>query len=145
VPANVEETKDLATATFIMVLIKENSVLERSLHDQNQVNTKRESSGNIKARVQRKTRRFPFKLRYLTVLVLCGIAAYHYWTVQKVELTELNQEQQHLQTQVINLKAQRSELAKEQKQLNDKAYIERYASEHYHLILPGQVAFNISH
>lgn|GEM_PF-3046092 len=104
----------------------------------------REALGAVQPQRQR-ARRFPIKLRYVAVIVLCSIAAYHYWAVQRVQLQQLDQQQSRLQTQISSLQQQNTALTKEQKQLNDDTYIARYASEHYHLILPGQVAFNLTH
>lgn len=94
---------------------------------------------------QSSRRRFPVKLRYVAVAVLLSIAAYHYFTVQRVQLAQLNQKQEKLHTELVQLQAQHSKLSKEQQQLNDKSYIARYAAEHYHLILPGQIPFDLSH
>jgi cell division protein FtsB len=94
---------------------------------------------------QPQRRRFPLKLRYIAVIALCTIAAYQYFSVQRGQLVQLHQKQTRLHTQLVSLHNQQAQLSKQQKQLNDKAYIARYASEHYHLILPGQVPFQLTH
>ncbi|QQE79417.1 septum formation initiator family protein [Alicyclobacillus sp. SO9] len=86
-----------------------------------------------------------FKLRYIAVLALCGWAFYHYWTVQRVQLQQLQTKQHHLQSQLTELKQKHTQLQTQKKQLNSKSYIVRYASAHYHLILPGQVPFDLQH
>jgi cell division protein FtsB len=53
--------------------------------------------------------------------------------------------QAQLQQSLNAAAKQHAELVKQSNQLQDDSYIARYASEHYNLILPGQVAFDVKH
>jgi cell division protein FtsB len=83
------------------------------------------------------------KLRYLAVFAVCGWALYHYWHVQQPQLATLNAKQNTLTQQMAAMEKQRDELTKQAQQLQNKDYIARYASQHYNLILPGQVSFDV--
>jgi len=86
-----------------------------------------------------------FRLRYILLAIVCGWVAFHYWTVQRPDLAALNAKHQQLQTQMASLTAKKVQLTQQVQQLNDPAYIAQYASQHYNLILPGQVSFDFSH
>ncbi|WP_051663166.1 FtsB family cell division protein [Alicyclobacillus macrosporangiidus] len=84
-----------------------------------------------------------FKLRYLMLATVCVWAAYHYWHVQRPQLTQLSAKQAQLEQQLAALQKQHDSLAQEAQQLQDDRYIARYASDHYNLVLPGQVPFDV--
>jgi cell division protein FtsB len=85
------------------------------------------------------------KLRYIAVLLVWGWAGYYYWHTQYPQLHALSAKQAELEQKLQAASKQHAELLKQSQQLQDDAYIARYASEHYNLILPGQVAFNVKH
>ncbi|CAM3963108.1 FtsB family cell division protein [Alicyclobacillus pomorum] len=90
-------------------------------------------------------RRKWFRLRYIALLAVCGWATYYYWHVQYPQLKMLSMKQAQLQQSLNAAAKQHAELVKQSNQLQDDSYIARYASEHYNLILPGQVAFDVKH
>jgi cell division protein FtsB len=85
------------------------------------------------------------KLRYVAVLAVWIWAAYHYWHTQYPQLQALSAKQADLEKQLAEASKQHDELLKQSQQLQDDAYIARYAADHYNLVLPGQVAFNVKH
>jgi cell division protein FtsB len=93
--------------------------------------------------VSRASKRPWMRLRYIAVIVVCGWAFYHYLHVQQPQLAQLNAKQTQLQGQLSTLQKQRDQLTKESQQLQNNTFIARYASQHYNLILPGQVAFDV--
>lgn len=90
-------------------------------------------------------RRRKIRLRYVALILVCGWALYYYWHVQYPQLRMLQQKQAQLQQTLDAANRQHAELVEQSKQLQNDQYIAKYASEHYNLILPGQVAFNVSH
>jgi cell division protein FtsB len=93
-----------------------------------------------------RSRRFKWlKLRYIAVLVVWIWAAYYYWHTQYPQLQALSAKQAELEKQLAAASKQHADLLKQSQQLQDDAYIARYASDHFNLVLPGQVAFNVKH
>ncbi len=84
------------------------------------------------------------RLRYLLLLASLAFAAYDYLHIQLPQLTQLSSQSRQLERQVAALKQQQAELQARIRQLQDDAFIARYASEHFNLVLPGQVAFTVS-
>ncbi|MCL6517376.1 septum formation initiator family protein [Alicyclobacillus sp.] len=84
-----------------------------------------------------------FKLRYLLLAAVCTWAGYHYWHVQRPQLEQLSSKQAKLESQLAALQKQHDQLVQQAQQLQDDRYIARYASDHYNLVLPGQVPFDI--
>lgn len=105
------------------------------------------SSGAYKREAQQAASRRPkwLKLRYITVLCVCVWAVYFYWHTQYPQLQQLSAKQANLQQELSAANKQQTDLIQKSKQLQDDHYIARYASEHYNLILPGQVAFDMKH
>ncbi|MCL6637357.1 MAG: septum formation initiator family protein [Alicyclobacillus sp.] len=85
------------------------------------------------------------KLRYVLLVAVLVWAGYYEWRVEQPQLTQLQVKQQSLQSQLADLQKQHTELTRQAQQLQDDAYIARYASEHYNLSLPGQVTFEVKH
>jgi cell division protein FtsB len=86
-----------------------------------------------------------FKLRYIALLVVCGWATYYYWHVQYPQLKMLSAKQAQLQQSLDAATKQHAALVQQSTQLQDDSYIAQYASQHYNLILPGQIAFDVKH
>jgi cell division protein FtsB len=90
-------------------------------------------------------KRSRFKLRYLGVALVAGWAAYEFWHVQAPQLADLNQQHAQLQSQLSELERQQNTLNNQVHELQSDAYIAKYATSHYNLILPGQVPFDLGH
>jgi cell division protein FtsB len=90
-------------------------------------------------------RHFGFKLRYLGLAFVVLWAAYEFWHVQAPELAHLNQQNAQLQNQLSTLQHQQTTLNKQVQELQSDTYIAKYATNHYNLILPGQVPFDLGH
>src|SRR5579875_3394926 len=86
-----------------------------------------------------------FKLRYVILALICGWALYEYRYVQAPQLTTLRTQHEQLQSQLSSLQQQQSALKSQIQELQSNAFIEKYATEHYNLILPGQVPFDLGH
>jgi cell division protein FtsB len=81
------------------------------------------------------------KLRYLAPVVIGGWAAYYYLHTLHPQLLALQQQHQALTQQLTTLRRQHDQLAQEARNLQSDAYVAKYASEHFNLVLPGQVPF----
>jgi cell division protein FtsB len=104
------------------------------------------NKASISSRSIVRSRRKPWlRLRYVLLVVVCGWAGIHYFTVQYPEWKALEVQNVQLNHQLSQLNQQQTELHQQVQQLNSKAYIEKYATEHFDLILPGQVSFNMAH
>lgn len=88
------------------------------------------------------TRRGP-KVRYFAVLAVLVWATYYYWHVQHQQLMMLTAKAHALQTQLATATKQHTTLVDESKEFQNKVYLERYATEHFNLILPNQVTFTL--
>jgi len=85
------------------------------------------------------------KLRYLLVGGVLGWAAFYYWHTQYPQLSKLQDQQNHLELQVATMQKQHDELVRQIQEFQNDAYVARYASEHFNLVLPGQVPFDVQH
>ena len=88
------------------------------------------------------TRRRP-KIRYLAVLAVLVWATYYYWHVQHQQLMELTAKADTLQAQLATATRQHNTLVNESQEFRNKTYLERYATQHFNLILPNQVTFTL--
>lgn len=85
------------------------------------------------------------KLRYVLTLGVLGWAGFYYWHTQYPELSRLQHQQQQLQSQVATMNQKHDELFRQVQEFQTNTYIARYASQHFNLVLPGQVPFNVQH
>ncbi|QSO50599.1 septum formation initiator family protein [Alicyclobacillus curvatus] len=86
-----------------------------------------------------------FRLRYVLLAAVFVWAGYHYFTKQLPEYHALKGQETALTKQLQTLQGQHQALQKQEVQLQDPAYIMQYAAQHYNLVVPGQVSFDISH
>ena len=86
-----------------------------------------------------------FKLRYVGLVIVLGWVAYEFFHVQAPELSQLRKQNAQLQSQLSTLEKQKSDLQNQVQNLQSDKYIEKYATTHFGLILPGQVPFDMSH
>lgn len=91
------------------------------------------------------TKRSSFKLRYVIVLLVCGWAAYHYWSVQHAQLVRLQGQMSTLQTNLNQAKLRQTALTKQVAEFQNTSFIARYASQQFNLIEPKQVSFELTH
>lgn len=85
------------------------------------------------------------KIRYLAVLAVLVWAMYFYWHVQRTQLMALSDKENLLKAELAASQKQHSNLVNLSREFQDPAYIQRYAAEHFNLILPNQVAFTVQH
>lgn len=83
------------------------------------------------------------RLRYVALIVICAWAAVYFLHEERPQLTQLKVQNQRLQNELGQMKAQQQTLQKQKQQLNDPSYIEKYATEHQNLVMPGQVPFDL--
>jgi hypothetical protein len=88
-------------------------------------------------------RRARVKLRYVAVLAVFVWAIYYYWHVQHRELVALSVKSSQLQAQLVAAQSEHAHLQSLADEFQNKVYIERYATQHFNLILPNQVAFTV--
>ncbi|MBX6352656.1 MAG: septum formation initiator family protein [Thermoflavifilum sp.] len=81
------------------------------------------------------------KLRYLAPIAVCVWGTYYYLHTLHPQLVALQQQQQALSQQLQTLQAKNNELAQQARNLQDDAYVAKYAGEHFNLVMPGQVPF----
>ncbi len=84
-----------------------------------------------------------FRIRYLVLLLVLVWAGYDYLHVQLPQLRSLEAQEERLQVQLHTLDQQHANLSMQARQLQSDAYVAKYASERYNLVLPGQVAFTV--
>ncbi len=85
------------------------------------------------------------KLRYVALVIVIGWVAYEFFHVQAPELNRLRKQNAQLQSQLSDLEKQKSDLQNQIQNLQSDKYIEKYATTHFGLILPGQVPFDMGH
>jgi len=85
------------------------------------------------------------KLRYVAVSVAVIWGVYQYAMVQRPQLAVLHGQEAQLQSQLASLQQTHIELTKREQQFHDDKFIAAYASSHFNLVLPGQVAFDDQH
>jgi cell division protein FtsB len=100
-------------------------------------------NSNIQSR--RAPRRSLIRIRYVAVLGVFGWAVFHYWYVQSPQLAQLTLKQKHMESQLHTMNQQAQNLKTQINELNSNSFILGYASRHYNVILPGQVAFDVKH
>lgn len=83
------------------------------------------------------------KLRYVGLVIVIGWVAYEFFHVQAPELNRLSQQNAQLQNQLSTLQKQKGELQSQIQNLQSDKYVEKYATSHFGLILPGQVSFDM--
>lgn len=83
------------------------------------------------------------RIRYLAVLAVSLWAMYFYWHVQHHQLALLSDKSNSLQAQLVTEQKQHQKLQNMVNEFQNSAYIERYAAEHFNLILPNQVSFTV--
>lgn len=77
------------------------------------------------------------------MIVICGWAAMYFWHAERPQLRQLAAQNAKLERQLTTLQAQQKMLQTEKQQLNNPAYIEKYATEHQDLVMPGTVPFDL--
>lgn len=85
------------------------------------------------------------RLRYFAVLMVLVWAGYFYIHVQHRQLAELSAKEMSLQSQLAASQRAHAKLVSMARQFQDPTFIQRYAAEHFNLILPNQVAFTVKH
>lgn len=85
------------------------------------------------------------KIRYIAVLVMMVWAIYFYWNVQHRQLVALTDKANALKVQLAASQKEHSRLVNMANEFQNPTYIQRYAAEHFNLILPNQVAFTVQH
>lgn len=91
------------------------------------------------------SRRVSFRLRYVAVLAVVIWGAYQYFHVQRVEYQALRSKEEALQAQLQAMQEQQTDLEQQAQELQNDDYIARYASQHFNLVMPGQVSFVVHH
>jgi len=81
----------------------------------------------------------------LLVGAVLGWAVFYYWHTQYPQLSKLQNQENQLQQQVVTMQKQHDELVRQIQEFQNNAYVARYASEHFNLVLPGQVPFDVGH
>ncbi|RIV21765.1 hypothetical protein D2Q93_10420 [Alicyclobacillaceae bacterium I2511] len=84
-----------------------------------------------------------FRMRYFVFVLVLAWAGYDYIHIQLPQLGLLQTQEGQLQVQLNTLNQQHVNLSMQSKQLQSDAYVAKYASEQYNLVLPGQVAFTV--
>ncbi|MDI9260792.1 FtsB family cell division protein [Alicyclobacillus sendaiensis] len=92
---------------------------------------------------ERKRRTFPVRIRYVAALAICAWAFFYFWHAERPQLRQLAAENAKLERQLTSLQAQERALQTEKQQLNNPAYIEKYATEHQNLVMPNTVPFDL--
>ncbi|MDP9729760.1 FtsB family cell division protein [Alicyclobacillus tolerans] len=93
--------------------------------------------------VRKPWRKF-LRLRYVALCVVFAYAVIHYETVQRPILQQLEVQHQQLNNQLSQLKTQNTYLKNRVQQLNNPSFIEKYATDHFGLIVPGQIPFTVA-
>lgn len=102
------------------------------------------AASNPKRATESRTVNRWFRVRYLAVAVVLVWALFRFWHVEMPQLSQLSRQQQALQTKLSSLQTQQGHLKTQVKEYQNDAFIAKYASEHLHLVLPGQVPFTVS-
>lgn len=85
-----------------------------------------------------------FKIRYLVVLVILAYAASYLWHSEMPQLTVLKHQQHTLQSQLSTLQKQQTNLKRQVAEYHSKSFLEAYASQHFHLVTPGEKLFDVT-
>jgi cell division protein FtsB len=86
-----------------------------------------------------------FRLRYVAVLIVVIWGAYQYFHVQRAEYQALKSREAALQAQLQAMQEKQKDLEQQAQELQSDDYIARYASQHFNLVMPGQVSFVVHH
>lgn len=83
------------------------------------------------------------RLRYVALIAVFGWASMYFLHEERPQLTQLQAQNQRLKTELGQMKTRQQALQKQKQQLSDPSYIEKYATEHQNLVMPGQVPFDL--
>ncbi|WP_206831472.1 FtsB family cell division protein [Alicyclobacillus fructus] len=98
---------------------------------------------SVKRQLHPVRRRFPVRIRYVAALAICAWAFFYYWHAERPQLRQLAAQNAKLERQLGALQAEQRTLQTQKQQLNNPAYIEKYATEHQNLVMPNTVPFDL--
>ncbi|WP_067850121.1 FtsB family cell division protein [Alicyclobacillus mali (ex Roth et al. 2021)] len=98
---------------------------------------------SVRQEPHRQRRNFPVRIRYVAALVICAWAFFYFWHAERPQLRQLAAENAKLERQLTSLQAEQRTLQTQKQQLNNPAYIEKYATEHQNLVMPNTVPFDL--